>query len=371
MPAIKYKNVMLKDLFDFSITSNGSSLTKAFVDKNKGDIPVYGSTMDERDVSYGFIADNLSGIKYFSDCLTINRNGSAGYLFLRKGRFTINADVTPLVLYKKHISSVDLLYVKHTLQPITIKEFSHTKKAGKTQLAKVEIPIPIGMTGEFDIQEQQELAHKYEEVETRKKALISCVQSLSDTRIDFYEKEKYKELKITDLFTPKGGSMLLSKEYCKTHEGVYPVYSGSTVSKTFARLDHYDYDGEYLTWVIDGLAGYAMILNGKFSITCHRGILIPTEKYQNIDLQYVKYMIEPVFRSRKRGRMGINGKNEYTALKPAHIKNYNDSIKIPVKEDGSFDLEKQKEIAHKYATIESIKRDLYDQIINLTNIIVT
>lgn len=371
MPEIEYKYISLEDLFNLSITSNGSALTKSFVDKNKGEIPVYGSTMDEDDISYGHIADNLSGIKYFSDCLTINRNGSAGYLFFRKGRFTINSDVTPLILRKKYMTTVDLQYIKYALQPITIKKFSHIKKAGKHQLAKITIPIPVTVDGEFDIQIQKELAKRYEDVEKKRKALINCVQSLDSVRIDISETARFQEIMITDLFTPKGGSMLLSKEYCKKHEGSYPVYSGSTVAKTFASLDHYDYDGEYLTWVIDGLAGYAMILNGKFSITCHRGILLPTDRCQNIDLQYVKYMIEPIFRRRKRGRMGINGKNEYTALKPTHIKNYNDTIKIPIKEDGSFDLEKQREIAKKHATVESIKRDLYNQILELTSIIIT
>lgn len=113
-----------------------------------------------------------------------------------------------------------------------------------------------------------------------------------------------------------------------------------------------------------------MKLSGRFSITCHRGILIPTEECKNIDLSYIKYMIEPIFRKRARGRIGINGKNEYTALKPTHIKNYNDSVLIPVDENGQYDLIMQQELARKYAAIETIKEDIYSQIKSLTSVVV-
>ena len=102
MSEIEYRSIALEEIFDFNVTSNGSILTKTFVQKNKGNIPVYGSTMIESEVSYDYIKDNVEGIKYFDDCLTINRNGSAGYIFYRKGRFCINSDVTPLVLYEKY-----------------------------------------------------------------------------------------------------------------------------------------------------------------------------------------------------------------------------------------------------------------------------
>ena len=49
----------------------------------------------------------------------------------------------------------------------------------------------------------------------------------------------------------------------------------------------------------------------------------------------------------------------------------NDTIPIPVKSDGTFDLEKQKELAAKYEQIETIKSELIERINNLTSIIVT
>ena len=48
-----------------------------------------------------------------------------------------------------------------------------------------------------------------------------------------------------------------------------------------------------------------------------------------------------------------------------------DTISIPVKSDGTFDLEKQKELAAKYEQIENVKKELVEKINNLTSIIVT
>ena len=236
----------------------------------------------------------------------------------------------------------------------------------------VKIKIPINNDGLFDLEKQREIAKKYLDVEQKRSVLLEKIEELKKLKIVFDSDKKinYEEVPIVKLFTPKGGDMKLSKSYCKEHIGAYPVYSGSTSREVFGNIDNYKYDGDYLTWVIDGLAGYVMKLSGQFSITCHRGILIPTKECKDIDLLYVKYMIEPIFRKRVRGRIGINGKNEYTALKPSHIVNYNDSILIPVDKNGNYDLKKQQDLAMKYATIETIKENIYNEIYNLTNIVV-
>ena len=50
----------------------------------------------------------------------------------------------------------------------------------------------------------------------------------------------------------------------------------------FSFINSYDYDGKYVTWCIDGLAGYIKVIEGEFSITNHRGILIPKETKEQI-----------------------------------------------------------------------------------------
>lgn len=199
-----------------------------------------------------------------------------------------------------------------------------------------------------------------DDVKDNQEALISL-----KTEID--EQKLVKEIPITALFTPTNGNSKYTKAYCTEHKGEYPIYSGNTQGE-YSKIDDFDYDGEYLTWAKDGLAGLMMYHNEKFSLTGHRGILIPTKECKNIDLKYIKYILEPIFRKNIKGRLGDLGKNEYTTLNSDMIKKMKDYIPIPIKEDGSFDLDAQKEIASKYEQIEMIKKNLFEKIEKLLNV---
>ena len=168
------------------------------------------------------------------------------------------------------------------------------------------------------------------------------------------ENIQYADVKITELFTPMNGNSKYTKTWCAEHPGEYPIYSGNT-SGPYDYISEYDYDGEYLTWAKDGLAGYIMYHNEKFSLTGHRGILIPTPKCKNIDLMYVKYMLEPIFRNAKKGRQGDNGKNEYTTLNKEMIQSMSETIRIPIDNNGQYDLKVQKLMSKKYMQIDYIK----------------
>jgi len=81
------KIVDLSTIFDFPPTNSG--ITKEFCDRNKGNIPVYGCSKSGESV-LGYIKENMEGVKYYSDCLTWNRNGSVGHFFFRNGLFSTN-----------------------------------------------------------------------------------------------------------------------------------------------------------------------------------------------------------------------------------------------------------------------------------------
>lgn len=363
MSNVIYVKKKLSDLF--TCKSGNSKYTKSYCNIHNGEYEVYtGSTLQK--------FASLDTYDYDEPNLTFTTDGEyAGTLKVLEGKYNVGGHRKILV---KKDENIDLNYFCTILQPLfytKVKDGDVPSVNWNEQLSKLLINVPINEDGTYNIDKQKEIALKFQEIEDKKKNLLNKIEYLKKTNIDTGNSNyKYKEIFLNELFIPKGGNMLLSKEFCKINEGKYPVYSGSTSSDIFASLNTYDYDGKYLTWVIDGLAGYMKITDGKFSITCHRGILLPTEKCKNIDLLYVKYVLEPIFRKRKRGRMGINGKNEYTALKPTHIKKYNDKIKIPIDEKGNYDIEKQREIAQKFAAIESIKSDLYNKVIELTNIVV-
>lgn len=336
-------------------------------DFNNGDVPVYSSeTQNEGIKGYCDKADFRISKDDFQTQKYIVFGDHTRSVNVVAEDFSVMDNVKVLVPLYPNLS---LEYIKSQwCNNIPYLGYARHWKVAKN----IKVQIPITLEGSFDLEKQQKIAQQYLDVEHKKNVLLGKIEELKKAKIVICADKttRYIEVPITKLFTPKGGDMTLSKIYCKEHIGEYPVYSGSTTRETFGNIDNFRYDGEYLTWIIDGLAGYVMKLKGKFSITCHRGILIPTKECKNIDLLYVKYMLEPIFRKRARGRIGINGQNEYTALKPTHIVNYNDSIRIPVNENGEYNLEKQQELARKYATIETIKEGIYKQVTSLTNIVI-
>lgn len=359
-------NKKIKSLFLFKKGTN--EFNAGIINNNPGSIPVYsGATKNNGIIGY------TNRIQYSGKFIRVITVGTAGKCSVVSGEFCL-AQNNGILILKDDVENVDLYYISLVLNNILpqLAKGDNQKSLVWKDFQDVSFSIPVLPDGTFDLESQKKLAQKYIDINRQRNALLNKIEELKKTKIviDSDMTIKYKAVPITKLFTPKGGDMRLSKPYCKEHSGEYPVYSGSTSREIFGSIDTYGYDSDYLTWVIDGLAGYVMKLTGRFSITCHRGILIPTKECKNIDLLYAKYMIEPIFRKRARGRIGINGKNEYTALKPTHIVNYNDSILIPVDENGNYDLKKQQDLAMKYATIETIKENIYNQIYNLTNIVV-
>lgn len=364
MSEIIYKNFKLEDIIDFDkCKTNSSSFTKTFINANKGDIPVYGASKDINEVGYGYVKDNLEGIKYFENCLTWNIDGSIA-VFYRKNRFSLSEKVIPLILKDSLKDKVDLDYLRIMIQQSAdIKNFHFANKAGKSKLKNINIQVPVNQDGNIDIDIQKSFVEKYIQIEETANLLAQRKVLLKNVIINdnLLKDSNYKEVLISDIFDPENGSGIYTKTYCKNNKGDYPVYSGSSVD-IFSKVNTYDYDGEYLTWVKDGLAGYLMYHNEKFSITNHRGILIPKIDMLNLDLKYLKYIVEPIFRSECKGRVGHNGQNEYTTLNQTMINNIKTKIKIPVDKNGNYDLNKQKEIANKYRKIEEIKKNISTQI---------
>lgn len=68
---------------------------------------------------------------------------------------------------------------------------------------------------------------------------------------------------------------VMSKDYIKENQGIYPVYSSQTENNgELGYISTYDFDGEYLTWTTDGAnAGFVFYRNGKFSITNVCGLI--------------------------------------------------------------------------------------------------
>lgn len=360
MSKIEYRNVKISDICTPARTDK--TLTRAKAKLKSGPYPVYAATIGK---AFAFISDYNNT----ENCLVVVNDGDAGNSYIVEDeKYTIGKHATGLIPK----AGIDLVYLQMVATPkfVRIAKGYGLGNLPKADIMNVEIEIPL-KNGKYDLDYQQELSEKYKRISEQRKLLTEKVYQLKNisVMIPLSDSWRWKEVKVTELFKPIGGEMLYSKTWAKDNLGNVPLYSGATTGE-YARVNVADYEGEYLTWCIDGLAGYIMYHNEAFSITCHRGILIPTEKCVNIDLRYMKYMLEPIFRKRKKGREGDLGKNEYTSLKPIAIKKMKDTIAIPLKEDGSYDLEKQQMLAAKYDQIEEIKSKLFKRIIELTEIVV-
>lgn len=176
----------IKDLFDLNNKTNNSKLTKSFIDKNKGTIPVYSASKFPDAVDYGFVKDNLQGVKYFEDCLTWNIDGSIGKIHYRSGRFSLSEKVIPLIVKGEYKDTLDLLFLKYTIEREFSKHsFGFSNKAGKGKIQEIEIVVPINKNGTFNLELQKQIADKFEKIETIKKSILKEFDRILKTEIDF------------------------------------------------------------------------------------------------------------------------------------------------------------------------------------------
>ena len=140
------------------------------------------------------------------------------------------------------------------------------------------------------------------------------------------------------------------------------MFSASS-STPLTYIDTFDYDGDFLSWSTNGFAGTVIVLSGQFSINGDRGLLIP--KIENIDILYLRYVLEPIFRGLAKGRRGDRGEDEFTKLYPSMIRDV--EIPLPVDKNGSISLSAQKEIAAMYDSAEQYRHEIIAKLDGLLN----
>lgn len=169
----------------------------------------------------------------------------------------------------------------------------------------------------------------------------------SETEIQENIPIKYCTKELHELGKFSKGNSKYTQKYCYENKGEYPVYSANTKGDyTIGCIKTYDYECECLRITTNGVyAGTVTYLPfQRFSINGDAGIFIISE--ENIDYRYLEYALRSI-----RNDYGYGWEN-----KPTNNDIENISIQIPIKDDGSFDLEMQKEIASKYKEIEVRKK---------------
>ena len=347
-----------------SIAKRNGSLTMETINKMPGQFPVYAASVG---IAIGYINSYLNDEPAI--IIPTAGNGTAGKAYVVTDKFyTIGANAVGFIPAK----NIDINYLFFQLKNIlsSLVKGESFKNISQRMIKKIKIIIPIKDDKTFDLEEQQRLSGIYYEIERQKQNLLIKIFEVQELLIHIDEEDgiEYEYVPLNSLITHHNGNASFTKTWCQEHKGAYPIYSANNL-EPIAYVDTFDYDGEYLTYSKNGCAGYITIINGRFSANGDRCVLSINEEYVGkIYLLYLKYYLEPIFRSNKKGRLGAFGKNEFTKLNSTMIKGLNITVPIPLAFDGSYDFEKQREIADRYKQIDEIKQGLINKITQLTSI---
>lgn len=337
--------IPLEKLFNFK--RGNSKYTKKYCHLHKGQYEVYtGTTIGQ----FG----SIDTYDYSEPNLTYTTDGAhAGTVeIIRDEKYNVGGHRAVL---KALDAKLDLLYFEYILKAIFKKNVKDGSVPSLTwsNIKKLLIPVPLDSEGNYDADEQKRIAKQFKNLSEKKQNLQKKYDDLKESYITISKgKGEYKEVPLNKLFDFKRGGSC-TKAYCNQHKGIYPVWSANNITP-LAHIDTYRYDGRYISVSRNGIAGKITILDGKFTINEDRFLLIP--KVDNVNYEYIRYTVEPVLRSKKKGRAGHNGENEFTKLSFAILNNT--KIIMPIKTNGEYDLERQKEYAQKYDKIYKVKEEI-------------
>lgn len=357
---LKYRELSLLNSTVFDLVSSGIGMNQATLHDidthNVLDLPVFTA----RQEPVAFIEELPKKPPIFADSknpllsFATNGDGSAGRNFVFHDKpFYINMDRIAIRIVDKKIDIRYLYFLLHDMKQRY--GFNHAYKANRHNLKIVQLMIPADENDEFDLSQQQQIANIYMAVEQTKAEISTLRQSLFNANVVIDNTEypiSYVPLLL--LFDTSKGIAKYTKKYGNIHPGPYPVFSASSQTP-LTHLDTYDYDGRYMTWATNGFAGTILILDGRFSINGDRGILLPKDDRTDLDFDYMKFVLEPIFREMAKGRRGDNGEDEFTKLYPSMLEDV--MIPVPVDHDKHISLEAQKSIAKKYLTIQQCQQE--------------
>lgn len=354
---LQFLEIPITQVFD--IVRGDGKYTRSYVHEHTGEYPLYS------DNTFGPFAQ-IDSYDYNVPALTWAIDGLAGYMMIHRSPFSATNHRGILLLKD---TNIDLEYAKYTLEPI----FRELKKGrqgdnGENEytslppfmIQSVKFAVPVDHNGEPWLEKQKEIAAGYVTLEQTKETVVEQIANLSQVSIvpncDEYAIEY---LPLSELFDTIKGKSKYTKKYGNLHSGPYPVYSASSQG-TLTHLDTYDYDGRYMTWSTNGFAGTILILDGKFSINGDRGILVPKNGRQDLDFDYMKFTLEPIFRELAKGRKGDNGEDEFTKLYPSMLNDI--MVPIPVDGEGNISLSLQKEIAQKFISVQNSQKEIIEKL---------
>ena len=362
----------------FNSERGNSKYTKKYCNSHKGKYEVFtGTTIG----SFGFI----NTYDYDENLLSYTTDGeNAGTLEILKGKYNVGGHRA--ILIPKY-DNIDLEYFERVLQKVFFDNVKRGDVPSITwgRIKDCVISIPVNAAVEFDLEKQKEIVKKYKLIENRKQEIKAKLDYINRVEVDFISNEisLSRKMKIKDIFDLSIGtnSSKFTKTFIKNNSGDIPVYGASKdnvpsygyvkdnaiiVEESYGKRREIKvgYFEDCLTYNIDGLAGYIFYRKGRFSLSEKvRPLIIKEELKEQLNPMFLKYLIEPIFRSNIKGRLAENGKNEYSKLYQNMIEDL--EVEIPITKDGEIDLEMQNQVVEKYKLIDKMKKNITEKGLSL------
>lgn len=163
---------------------------------------------------------------------------------------------------------------------------------------------------------------------------------------------KYVDATLEDFFSLVQGRAAHTRDSTEASPGPYPVYSASLL-RPFGHIATFDHEGPRLTWVMNGYGGHMQEIEGRFSATRDRGILVPRQDVRTPDLAYVRLAAEPQLVAAAVGRIVEGRKNNYTKVYPKEAGKV--TFPVPIGTDGAPDYAAMAAIGTKLRRVEAAR----------------
>ncbi|WP_227861706.1 restriction endonuclease subunit S [Mesomycoplasma hyorhinis] len=277
----------------------GGFVSKYEIQNNPGKYPVY-SSQTTNNGTMGYI----SSYKYDLECLTWTTRGYAGVVFYRNEKFSVSN--SGLLIFKRNI----IYNYRYFLFVFQMADIQKSMTAGNIPQFTVEMMKEAVLTYSNNLNEQRKISQlfytldkiislyqrKISLLEKLQKALFSNIFVLNANNkplirfksfFEFWEKNN-----ISDLCKINRGNSKYTINYIQQNVGKFPVYSSQTQNEGISgNISTYDYDGEYITWTMDGVnAGTVFYRNGKFNVSSS-GVLAPNSN-KNINTKFLFYVLK-------------------------------------------------------------------------------
>lgn len=335
----------------FYLIGENHKFTEDFIYKNQGEYPIYSATLDK---PYGY----CNSFEYDKEIILIVNYGDAGKTRLISGKYNIGRNVSAIYPKENYKNEINLKYFRIILENklLSMMDKSNMGCFSQSSLKNVEVDYPFP-----SMEEQNAIVEQYEKLEElknkmKKKIVVLQLLMKSELKLKSFEEVTVDKIALLNKGSNKISEKMIYENY--DLEGI-PVYSSATENNglmgkiTLECYDNFNKKGNEneLTWATNGYAGKVFYRDTKYLYSEKCGRIIIREEYKDKILpKFLCYMLNQVTYKYKTSESN-NGK-----LDIIHMEKI--PVKVPLNENGLFDIDMQNKIVRIYDKIVALENNL-------------